>query len=217
MEHNIEKNIRLKVNEAEQYPVRWNKEEVWARMEIHRTKQSKRPVYFSMAASLTVAVLAGVYSYQRVTDIPDKTNATVRTESVSATAANTFTSEHNDIRINTKAPAPKNAVAQNIARIRIKEEDYISAPTFRAIATDTVATQEALPQANTFTDIPESTPAEINSENPDKRPKVIIGIIPPQEQRLVTQQEKKKKFRFLKGKSQDGDSDGNQLIIARIN
>ena len=216
MEPNIEKNIRLKVQEAEQYPVRWGKEELWARMEIHRTTRSKRSVYFSIAASLTVAVLAGVYSYQRITDIPDKNQAAVKTESASPAITNPLSPEPKDISVNTKTSAPENAITQNSARIRIEEEPYISASAMLVTTSDT-AIHETSEEAYTPEATPENTNAEVAAENAAKQPKVIIGIIPPQEQPLVTQQEKKKKFRFLKGKSQDGDAEGNQLIIARIN
>lgn len=216
MEHNIEKNIRLKVHQAEQYPVRWEKDELWARMEIHRTTRSKRPVYFSIAASLTIALLAGVYTYQRLTDIPGQTEASVKTKLAKPAITNTLHSV-NDAMPTTVDAAPRSAIVQNTARIRIEEESYIATPALQVVPYDTIAMQEAIPEANTSPVIPEGVPAEVTKENTDKRPKVIIGIIPPQEQRLVTQQEKKKIFRLRKGRSQDGVADENQLISARLN
>jgi hypothetical protein len=214
MEHNIEKNIRLKAHEAEQYPVRWGKEELWARMEIHRTSRSKRPVYFAIAASLAVAILAGVYSYQRITDIPHNTKATGRTESPQLVAADLLRPESKAIPPSVEATAPRNAITQTNARIRIEEEPYIYTSAITETASDTTIS-DARDEMSTPSTIPANT--EAAPENAVKHPKVIIGIIPVQEQQLVTQQEKKKKFRLLKGKSEHGDSEGNQLIIARIN
>lgn len=214
MEHNIEKNIRLKVNEAEQYPVRWNKDDVWARMEMHPTTRSRRPVYFSIAASLAIGILAAVYSYQRVTDIPDTMPATAKTESAQPSKTNTLRAVNDDIPVTMENAASGSTIVQNTARIRIEEESYTPAVAPQATPNDTMAIQEANPQTNTLPVMQESIPVEVA---PDKRPKVIIGIIPPQEQRLITHQEKKKKFKLLKGKSQDEGTEGNQLIIARIN
>jgi hypothetical protein len=215
MEHNTEKNIRLKVQEAEQYPVRWNKDELWTRMEIHRTAtRSKRPVYFSIAASLTVAVLAGVYIYQQTSYTQGKAIPSDGINSAQPAIVNSPLSESKDIPAKIETVTPGNAITQNSARIRIEEEPYSSAAALQATFRDTatVANQEM----TTSVTIPESPQQQVVTDV-DKRPKVIIGIIPPQEQPLVTQQEKNKKFRFLKGKSTNGESEGSQLIIARMN
>lgn len=215
MEHNIEKDIRLKVHEAEQYPVRWGKEELWARMEINRSTRSKRPVYFSIAASLTIAVLAGVYTYQRITDMADKPITAGKTESVQPAVANEESPIHKAIPVNTGQGTASKTIAENNARIRIEEEPYISSlPT---TTSDTTNIPVATTEIEVTTAIHENVNNEVTTEDAVKRPKVIIGIIPAQEQPLLTQQEKKKKFRFLRGKSSDGDSEGSQLIIARIN
>lgn len=214
MERNIEKNIRLKVQEAEQYPVRWNKDELWTRMEIHRTTRSRRPVYFSMAASLAVAALAGVYIYQQ-NSIPDEAIRSGKIKSVHPAIANASSSESNDVPVNAEPDTPANAIAQNSARIRVEEEPYISTAAFQATPRDT--TTGAIEEVNIPEAIPKNSQPEVATDNIDKQPKVIIGIIPTQEPPLVTQHEKKKKFRFLKGKTTDGESEGSQLIIARMN
>jgi hypothetical protein len=213
MEHNLEKNIRMKVRQAEQYPIRWQKEELWARMEVHRTTRSKRPVYFSIAASLTLAVLAGIYIYQQ-TGIPTTPIKTVNTESAPPGPANQLLSPGKDIPA-TKDIASGKAIAQNAARIRIEEEPYIS--TAIPTTNDTLSVPGTTPLIDNPVTIPESIQTEVATEIPVNRPKVIIGIIPQQEQPLLTQQEKRKKSRLLKGKSGNGNTEGNQLIIARIN
>jgi hypothetical protein len=214
MEHNIEKNIRLKVYQAEQHPVRWGKEELWTRMEINRSARSKRPVYFSIAASLTIAILAGVYTYQHIAAIPDKPVTAEKTESAQPAAANEEPSINKDIPVNVNQGVLNKAIAKNNARIRIEEEPYISAV---PITSDTINIPQARIELESPADTRKNTNVDIVTEDAVKRPKVIIGIIPQQEQPLLTQQEKKKKFRFLQGKSSEGESEGSQLIIARIN
>ena len=215
MEPDFEKNIRLKVYEAEQYPVRWGKEELWARMEINRSTRSRRTVYFSIAASLMIAILAGIYTHQRTTAIPDKTIANENPVHLQPTEEVQQPSTSKNIPLNIEQDIAPKVISQNNARIRIEEEPYISA--LPATTSDSANIPEASTEIEVATAIHENINDEASQENDVKRPKVIIGIIPQQEQPLLTQQEKKKRFRFLKGKSSDGEPDGSQLIIARIN
>lgn len=215
MEPNIEKNIRLKVHEAEQYPVRWKKEELWARMEINRSARSRRPVYFAAAASLTIAVLAGLYTYQHIIAIPDKAIPAGKTGPVQPAITSEEPSINKDIPLNIEQHIARKAITQNNARIRIEEETYTS--TLPTTTSDTANILKATTEIEVTTAIPENVSADVIIEGAVKRPKVIIGIIPPQEEPLLTQHEKKKRFRFLKGKSSDGEPEGSQLIIARIN
>lgn len=214
MEHNIKKNIRLKVHEAEQYSVRWGKDELWARMEINRSSQSKHPVYFSIAASLTIVVLAGIYTYQHITDIPDKPIMAGKTELAQPAVASEEPSMYKDIPVNIDQGVANKTTAKNNALTSIEERPYISAlPT----TSDTVNTSQATTEIEASMARHENTNTNVATDDAGKRPKVIIGIIPQQEQPVLTQQEKKKKFRFLRGKSSDGEPAGSQLIIARIN
>ncbi|SKC78834.1 hypothetical protein [Ohtaekwangia koreensis] len=217
MEPDIQKTIQRKVYAAEMRPTRWQKEKVWERMGMKTKTRSRKPIYFSIAASLVVALLAVKYIYLGYT-ISAASQEKALTKETSKPAVQSIDEKPvvSHLKMEPIAPAKINT-SKNYKSVESKLPD--ASPVKNQDSASIYFTE--VPAVASVDFIVYDVNAPVATENGSPRVKVIIGIIPQQEQPVVaTRKEKKSKFRFFnseKEKFPDNANGESKLIIARIN
>jgi hypothetical protein len=217
MEPDIQKTIQRKVYAAEMRPTRWQKEKVWERMGMKTKTRSRKPLYFSIAASLVVALLAVKYIYLGYT-ITAASQEKVLTKETGKPAVQSIDEKPvvAHLKMEPVTPAKVNT-SKNHKAVESKLPD--ASPVKNQDSVGIYFTE--VPAVASADSIVYDENTQVAQENGSQRVKVVIGIIPQQEQPAVaTRKEKKSKFKFFnseKEKFPDNATGESKLIIARIN